>query len=154
MNRGAWQAAVHGVAKGWTRLSNKHTFGIWFPEWTSVAQVSGTRHSCWVPTTVTTAGTPTLQRACLLLGTAVLRVFSVEMIPEAATTVLSPVSGRRKRRHVEVELQPRQDQAPLSTAVLRPVGLTTQMATRATVRRWPAKFRQKRLPAWAPLHAF
>ena len=22
MDRGAWQAAVHGVAKGWTRLSN------------------------------------------------------------------------------------------------------------------------------------
>ena len=25
MNRGAWQATVHGVADSWTRLSNKHT---------------------------------------------------------------------------------------------------------------------------------
>ena len=24
MNRGAWWATVHGVAKSWTRLSNKH----------------------------------------------------------------------------------------------------------------------------------
>ena len=26
MNRGAWQAAVHGVAKSWTRLSDFHFF--------------------------------------------------------------------------------------------------------------------------------
>ena len=24
MDRGAWQATVHGVAKSWTQLSNKH----------------------------------------------------------------------------------------------------------------------------------
>ena len=26
MDRGAWQATVHGVAKSWTRLSNQHLF--------------------------------------------------------------------------------------------------------------------------------
>ena len=25
MNRGAWQATVHGVTKSWTRLSDSHT---------------------------------------------------------------------------------------------------------------------------------
>ena len=25
MDRGAWQAAVHGVIKSWTRLNNYHT---------------------------------------------------------------------------------------------------------------------------------
>ena len=25
MNRGAWQATVHGVADSWTRLSSQHT---------------------------------------------------------------------------------------------------------------------------------
>ena len=25
MDRGAWRATVHGVAKSWTRLSNEHT---------------------------------------------------------------------------------------------------------------------------------
>ena len=25
MDRGAWQAIVHGVAKSWTQLSNSHT---------------------------------------------------------------------------------------------------------------------------------
>ena len=25
MDRGAWQATVHGVAKNWTQLSNQHT---------------------------------------------------------------------------------------------------------------------------------
>ena len=25
MNRGAWQATVHGVVDSWTRLSNQHT---------------------------------------------------------------------------------------------------------------------------------
>ena len=29
MNRGAWQATVHGVAKSWTRLSNKHFIFTW-----------------------------------------------------------------------------------------------------------------------------
>lgn len=95
---------------------------------------------------MTTAGTLTFQRACLLPGTAVLSIFSAEMTPHApeeAATVLSPVSGRKKLRHVEVELQPQQDQTPLSTVMLRPVGLKTQVATGAAVRRRPAGFRQK-----------
>ena len=27
MDRGAWRATVHGVAKSWTRLSDSHTCG-------------------------------------------------------------------------------------------------------------------------------
>ena len=71
-------------------------------------------------------------------GHCIVRVFSAEMTPHApeeAATVLSPVSGRRKLRYLEVELQPRQDQTPLSTAVPRLVGLTMQVATGAAVRR-------------------
>ena len=28
MHRGAWRATVHGVAKGWTRLSHSHIYNI------------------------------------------------------------------------------------------------------------------------------
>ena len=29
MERGAWRATVHGVARSWTRLSNEHSFSRW-----------------------------------------------------------------------------------------------------------------------------
>jgi len=28
MDRGAWRAVVHGVAKSWTRLTNSFTFNV------------------------------------------------------------------------------------------------------------------------------
>ena len=29
MDRGAWRATVHGVAKSWTQLSTQHTHMVW-----------------------------------------------------------------------------------------------------------------------------
>ena len=48
MDRGAWQAAVHGLQKSQTRLSNKTTTANPTEGFTAVALSEAFGGSCWV----------------------------------------------------------------------------------------------------------
>ena len=52
MNRGAWQAIVHGVTKSWTSLSSKHTHMYCHLSWHKQVLLLNQNSSLWLPPSI------------------------------------------------------------------------------------------------------